>query len=106
MTGCQGLRPDAHSHTVQSLAVDLGAVGTFAFLLRRDLKARDKQVCLGILYLSAGRLSAGRHKGQLRPPGHNLAQLGRWRFAVNMCVAGKLTALQGPDVVFSFQKNE
>mmetsp|Transcript_13748 Transcript_13748/g.41523 ORF Transcript_13748/g.41523 Transcript_13748/m.41523 type:complete len:335 (+) Transcript_13748:106-1110(+) len=27
-----------------SLAVDLGAVGTFAFLLRRDLKARDKQV--------------------------------------------------------------
>ena len=29
---------------LQSLAVDLGAVATFAFLLRRDLKARDKQV--------------------------------------------------------------
>jgi hypothetical protein len=27
-----------------SLAVDVGAIATFAFLLRRDLKARDKQV--------------------------------------------------------------
>lgn len=32
---------------MQSWAVDVGAIGTFAFLLRRDLKARDKQVaCL------------------------------------------------------------
>ncbi len=30
----------------QSLAVDLGAIAFFAFLLRRDLKARDKQVRL------------------------------------------------------------
>ena len=32
---------------MQSWAVDVGAIGTFAFLLRRDFKARDKQVvCL------------------------------------------------------------
>ncbi len=34
---------------MQSLAVDLGAFATFAFLLRRDLKARDKQVRLYFL---------------------------------------------------------
>jgi hypothetical protein len=40
---------------LQSLAVDLGAVATFAFLLRRDLKARDKQVPSWLLPLPGTR---------------------------------------------------
>lgn len=37
---------------MQSWAIDVGAIATFAFLLKRDLKARDKQVCsMGVLDL-------------------------------------------------------